>query len=197
MKKLTVFAVITMMVIVLASCGRKNTEDFKKFVGTWGVEHIDYYNIDYAGNPIPNTIESYYFTPGDMQSGIDLVFRDDRSGEMRDRSHDTLFIPVVEADTLHHIDTLLCPDTTFVTNFTYSYHEDDATLYMNMQTERPVTYHMLIEEISDERFIYVNEYENNYVEKAWLIRTSTGTRNSKSLKPVRAPHKPGSMFGDR
>ena len=185
------------LVIVLASCRTKKGDDFKVFIGTWGVERIDYYNIDYAGNPISNTIETYYFTPGDPQSGIDLVFRENRSGEMRDRSHDTLFIPVVVADTLHHVDTLLCPDTTFVTNFTYSYHDDDATLYMNMQTERPYTYHMLIENLTDDSFTYYNEYETNYVEEARLVRLSNDTRGSKSSKPVAAPHKPGSLFGNR
>ncbi len=198
MKKLTLFTAVIALVSVLTSCG---PDDYQKFVGVWGVERLDYYNIDYAGNPIESTIETYTFTPGDQQSGIDLVFRDNRTGEMRDRSRDTLLIgSIVEGDTI--IDTIPCPDTTFVTKFTYSYHEDDNILYMNMQTTVPYTYNINIESFSNEKFVYTNKYLNDppTVEKAYLVRLSqnaSGAKSSKPSKPVKVPNKPGSMFGSR
>ena len=55
MKKLTLFATIAVAAILFASC---NKIDYKSFVGTWGVEKIEYYNIDYAGNPIAASMET-------------------------------------------------------------------------------------------------------------------------------------------
>lgn len=215
MKKILLALAALVMVFGWTSCGG---DDYKSFVGTWGADRIDYYNIDYAGQPIPYTVETYYFTPGDPDNGIDLVFRDNRTGEMRDRSRDTLFVPVymngVKVDTV----AVFSPDTTVVTTFTYSYHNDDALLYMNMEPvvryyirekvddntyvdkleERynPYTYKMQIELLTSESFIYINEYKPNYVEKARLIRISNDARSARSSKPVAIPHKPGSLFGN-
>lgn len=195
-KKLSLFTIAMTLVAMMASCGKS---DYQAFVGTWGLERLDYYDIDYAGNPIESTIKTTYFIPGDMQSGIDLVFRDNRTGEMRDRSRDTLLTGIV-TDSLTIYDTIPCPDTTFVTKFTYSYHKDDNTLYMNMQTTPPFTHNILIEYLSNERFVYTNQYEYDppRVEKAYLVRLSEGTaKNTRSSKPVSIPHMPGSMFGSR
>ena len=49
MKKLTLFATLAILAVMFASCKKV---DYNAFVGTWGVEKIEYYNIDYAGNPI-------------------------------------------------------------------------------------------------------------------------------------------------
>ena len=182
------------MVLGWTSC--ENSNDYKAFVGTWGAKRIDYYNIDYAGQPIESTIETYYFTPGDPDNGIDLIFRNDRTGEMRDRSRDTLYIPVYENNIPVDTTVIICPDTTLVTTFTYSYHKDDNLLYMNMEVENPFTYRMQIELLTDESFVYINEYKLNEVEKAQLIRLSNDTRATRSSTPVRVPHKPGSIFGN-
>ena len=195
MKRIILFVTALVMVLGWTSCGKK---DYMAFVGTWGVERIDYYNTDFYGQPIENTLDTYTFTPGDAHNGIDLVFRDDRTGEMRDRSRDTLYIPVYDDDN-NIIDTtiLACPDTTLITKFTYSYHDDDATLYLNMQTERPFTYNMQIELLNDKNFIYVSEYDKNYVEKAWLVRISDETRSvTKSSKSSNRQRHFGSMFSN-
>ena len=209
MKRILLFFIALSMILGWTSCHA----DYEAFVGTWGVDRIDYYNIDYAGEPIAATIQTYYFTPGDPDNGIDLIFRNDRTGEMRDRSRDTVYITVYNENNVA-IDTIVhpCPDTTVVTSFTYSYHDDDALLYMNMEAlmrfyqrktvndtpqdnfveiERRYTYQMHIEMLTDDSFIYVNEYDKDYVEKARLIRTSNkpaakATRSSKSSsRPVR------------
>ena len=188
MKRIKLFLALVVIALGLASCG--DTDDYMAFVGTWGVEEIEYYNIDYWGNPIQNTIKKYHFTPGDPQDGIDLIFRADRSGEMRDRSRDTLYL----TDSTY----ILCPDTTLVTKFTYSYHKDDATLYMNMQVAHPFTYQMDIPEFTDNSFVYINEYDNDYVEKAWLKRISDAERSksTRGSKSVYRPRMKGSLLSN-
>ena len=195
MKRILLFFAVLVTVLGLNSCGNK--DDYKAFVGTWGVDRIDYYNIDYAGDPIPASFETYTFTPGDPDNGIDLVFREDRTGEMRDRSRDSLAVPVYEGNEIVDTAIIICPDTTLITRFTYSYHDDDALLYMNMEVEHPFTYKMRIELLTDESFIYVNQYKKYTVEKARLIRLSNDVPDKgKAPKPTCIPHKPGSMFGN-
>lgn len=186
MKGIKLVLVLAMITLGLASCSK----DYTMFIGTWGVEDIEYYNTDYWGNPIENTIKKYHFTPGDPKDGIDLVFRANRSGEMRDRSRDTIYL----TDSTY----IYCPDTTLVTKFTYSYHKDDATLYMNMEVLHPFTYQMKIPEISSNNFVYVNEYDNNYVEKAWLKRIGDAKANTptRGSKPVYRPRMKGSLLSD-
>ena len=195
MKRIILFFTALTMVLGWTSCGKK---DYMAFVGTWGVERIDYYTIDFYGQPIESTIATYNFTPGDADNGIDLIFHDDRTGEMHDRSRDTLYIPVYD-DENNIIDTtiLACPDTTLITKFTYSYHDDDATLYMNMQTDRPFTYNMKIELLTDDSFIYVNQYDKDLVEKAWLVRISDKTRNAtRSSQSSNRQRHFGSLFSN-
>lgn len=198
MKKLSILTAVMMLAVVLASCGK----DYSVFVGTWGVERIDYYNVDYWGNPIEATMETYHFTPGDMSDGIDLVFRADKTGEMRDRSRDTLVLSdIIEGDTI--LDTIICPDTTLITQYTYSYDSDEKILYMNMKVTHPFTYRMEIDFIDEKTFDYVNQYDVTveegysviYVEKARMVRYSTETRGAKS-KPVSMKRHPGSVFSN-
>lgn len=194
MKKLTMFIAMTMLVVVLASCEK---EDYTSFIGTWGVEKIQYYNIDFWGDPITATMKTYEFTPGDMQGGIDLVFREDKTGEMRDRSRDTLYVPVIENDTIVDTLTLICPDTTIVTNFTFSYNPSDRLLFMNMQVEHPYIYQMKVRFPDENTFVYENEYDNDYVEKAWLVRYSTETRSAaRGSKSSQIPPHPKSLFSN-
>ena len=98
---------------------------------------------------------------------------------MRDRSRDTLYMDW-NSETEEYETIIVCPDTTVVTNFTYSYNSEDNLLFMNMQVEHPFIYQMNISFVSDSIFVYVNEYETDYVEKAKMVRYSTSTRGSKS-----------------
>ena len=194
MKRIILFFFALAMVLGWTSCGKN---DYMAFVGTWGVERIDYYNIDFYGQPIENTVETFYFTPGDPDNGIDLVFRNDRTGEMRDRSRDTLIFisDIIDNDTI--IDTIICPDTTLITNFTYSYHDDDATLYMNMLVAQPFTYQMRIESLTNNSFVYENEYRLHIVEKAYLVRISDDTRHAdRASKSSLRQRRWGSMFSN-
>ena len=45
MKKLTYLTMVAIAALMFTSCSKN---DYKSFVGTWGVEKIEYYNIDYA-----------------------------------------------------------------------------------------------------------------------------------------------------
>ena len=207
MKKAKVFVAMAMLVVALASCGK---DEYKKFIGTWGVERLDYYNIDYAGNPIEATIKTYYFTPGDMNDGLDLIFREDKTGEMRDRSRDTLYIPVIENKVI--VDSLIVvnPDTTLVTTFTYSYNANEDLVFMNTKNTivesvdgviqdrvRTYIYQMKVNFVDDDSFFYENEYNIDFVEKAWLRRYTTETRGAtRGAKSSQIPAHPNSLFSN-
>lgn len=184
MKKVTLLTMMAMVAMLFASCSKT---DFKSFVGKWGVEKIEYYNIDYAGNPIPASLETFTFDPNDTDNGIQLIFRADKTGEMRDSAIDSLLVDSVY---IH------CPDTVVVTTFTYSYDKSDKSLYMNMDNSaRP--FRLQIENLTSDSFTYENEYGVDYVEKAYLKRISKSTTSSSKNVPAH-PHKgPGALFGDR
>lgn len=188
MKKLFIFTALVILAVVLASCGKDN---YKLLIGTWGVERIDYYELDFQGNPIEASVETYYFTPGDMEDGFDLVFREDKTGEMRDRFHDTLKLDWNEITGVYET-IIVCPDTTLVTTFTYSFI--DELLKLNMEVEKPFSYLMTVSFIDDNTFIYENEYDVRLVEKARMVRYSTETRGGKSPKMIK-PH-PKSLFSN-
>ena len=184
MKKVTLLTMMAMVAMLFASCSKT---DFKSFVGTWGVEKIEYYNIDYAGNPIAASLETFTFDPNDADNGIQLTFRADKTGEMRDSAIDSLLVDSVY---------IQCPDTVLVTKFTYSYDKSDKSLYMNMDNSaRP--FRLQIENLTSDSFTYENEYGTDYMEKAYLKRISKSTKSASRNNPAH-PHKgPGALFGDR
>ena len=177
MKKLSVLTLCALCVVLFASCGK----NYKAFVGTWGVEKMIYqeYNIDYAGNPIQGSMESYTYEydPQDVNNGLQLIFREDKSGEMRDSDIDTLLI-VNGNDSTY----LACPDTTLVYPFSYSYDENESILWMRMKNTAE-TFMLLVSELSDNSFVYENNYiiddENKYYfETAYLKRISNNVAKS-------------------
>ena len=184
MKKVTLFTMMAMVAMLFTSCSKT---DFKSFVGKWGVEKIEYYNIDYAGNPIAASLETFTFDPNDANNGIQLTFRADKTGEMRDSAIDSLLVDSVY---------IQCPDTVLVTKFTYSYDKSDKSLYMNMDNSaRP--FRLQIENLTSDSFTYENEYGTDYMEKAYLKRISKSTKSTSRNVPAH-PHKgPGALFGDR
>ena len=195
MKKLSLITLCAFCAILFASCSK----DYKYFVGTWGVEKIDYYNIDYAGNPIPATIETLVYDPEDIDNGIQLVFRENKTGEMRDNDIDTVWIWNEE---IQDYDSYIYnPDTTMVYNFTYSYDKGESMLYMNMNYTYPYEYTrifmMKVSDLTDNSFSYVNEYWSDYVERAYLKRLSGTPSKSASRNKSPRLHKPGSLLSDR
>ena len=187
MKKLTLFVTLALVGLLFTSCRK---EDYKRFVGTWGVEKIEYYNVDYAGNPIVASLETYTYDPNSTTNGIQLVFKADKSGEMRDSAVDTLWI---DADSC-----IVCPDTTLVYPFTYSFDRSNRVLYMNIDYVSYIkTFKMYIENMTDNAFTYENEYDKDYVERAYLKRISKSTSKSESRQATQHPNKPGSFLGDR
>lgn len=189
MKRLPLIVLLAFAALFLASCEQKN--DYKVFVGTWGVEKIEYYNIDYAGNPIPSTIQTYIYDPDDIGNGIQLVFRDDMTGEMRDNDVDTVWNDA-------HDSYVVNPDTTLVKRFDYSYDSRKATIYMNM--EYVTTFKLEISNLTSNSFTYENEWWKDYVERAHLKRLSD-TPTSKSAtrqgQGRKRPFMPGSFLGER
>ena len=190
MKKLTFLTMMAIAALVFTSC---NKTDYDSFVGTWGVEKLEYYNIDYAGNPIAASFESHNFDPEDTNNGIHLIFKADKTGEMRDSAIDSL--PKVEnGDTIY----VQCPDTVLVYPFTCSYDKNDRALYMNIDYGAYMrTFKMAIYDFSKNSFTYENEYEKDYMERAYLKRVSGTKTKSASRQAVKRPHKPGSLMGDR
>jgi len=199
MKKLKLFATLAMAALMLVSCNKKEeTDSYLSFVGTWGVEKIEYYNIDYAGHPIEASMESYTYNPDDPNNTIQLVFRDDKSGEMRDGAIDTLWLDYNE-ETQTYETVIYNPDTILVYNFTYSYDKSESALYMNMKYTYPYVYSrtfmVKVSGLTDNAFAYENEYDIDYVEKAYLKRV--GNTATKSRQATKHPRKPGSLLGDR
>ena len=194
MKKLTFMAIVAFAAMLFTSCGKA---EYSQLVGTWGTEKIEYYNVDYAGNPISGSMSVFEYDYDDPDNSIQLIFRDDKSGEMRDSAIDTMWINPDENGVFQ--DSIVCPDTVLVTRFTCSFDKSDQSLYMNME-DSPRPYRVVITEITNETFVYENEYGTDYVEKAYMRRISkTPTKSAvRGNKAVRHPHKmPGTIFGHR
>ena len=187
MKKNSLFVFCAFAALFFASCGEN--DDYKAFVGTWGVEKIEYYNIDYAGNPIMSTMQTHTFDPEDIDNGIQLIFRDDKTGEMRDSDRDTIWISQDSC--------IVNPDTTIVERFDYSFDMRESILYMNMEYIR--TYKMQISNLTSSSFTYENEYRKDYMERSYLKRLSDtpASKASRTNKSQKRPHKPGSFLGRR
>lgn len=198
MKKVSLFILCVLCVTFFASC---NKNDYKSFVGIWGVEKIEYYNIDYAGNPIAATIKTYNYDPQDIDHGIQLVFRDDQTGEMRDNDVDT--VSIWNYDTEEFDSYVVNPDTTLITSFTYLYDKRESALTMKMKITYPYTryktFMINVYDLTDNSFIYENEYDVDYMERAHLKRLSNTAPKSasRSTKTTKRPHKPGSLLGSR
>lgn len=190
-------AMVAVAALMFTSCGKTDKVEYSQLVGTWGTEKIEYYNIDYAGNPIPGSMSTFVFDYDDPDNSIQLIFRDDKTGKMRDSAIDTLYL-LNEETGIYDI-PVYCPDTVLVTNFTCSYDKSDQTLYMNME-DNPRPYRVVITELTNETFVYENEYGTDYVEKAYMKRISKTPAKSagRNNKEMRHPHnRPGSIFGRR
>ena len=138
--------------------------DYEKLlVGTWGVEKIEYYNLDYAGNPILSSLKTINLDPSSTDNGIQMIFREDKTGEIRDSSIDTLWV--------EESSYIVCPDTILVKAFTYYYDKSDSLLNVSM-TNSLVPHKMDVKELTNNTFVYENEYSTNYMEKAYLKRLS-------------------------
>ena len=170
------------------------------FLGVWGVEKLEYFNTDYAGNPIASTISTFLYDPYSTDNGVQFYFREDNSGEMRDSAIEELWLDW--NDETHNYDThIVCPDTVLVKSFTYSYNDSQDTLYVNM--DNGDAYRLVISNLSNEAFVYEcvyaqNGYGNNYVEKAYLRRVNFAMTKSTGKSMLPRPHKMhGSLLGDR
>lgn len=199
MKKVKLLAICAIAMLMLVSCGKE--DESNPFVGIWGVEKIEYYNIDYAGNPITDENGNYIdgeiinFPVGDPSNGIDLVFRENKTGEIRDKDIDTLYF---DYDTVTHTyQTIIpCPDSVFVTPCpNYIYDEKASALYITPLHERP--FMMKISNLSDNSFTYENEYAPYYVERAYLKRVSSDAKMSPAKHKRSRPYKPGAFLGGR
>ena len=186
-----------MLALSFASC---NKTDYNSFVGTWGVERLEYYNIDYYGNPIAGSMQYTEFDLNDPNNGIRLVFRENKTGEMLDSAVDTVWTDW-NSETQEYESYIYNPDTTLVTTFTYTYDKSESALYMNMRYTYPYeymrTFMIKISDMDSDSFVYENEYDVDYLEKAYLKRISDKTTKSGSLQVVKRPHKPGALLGGR
>lgn len=195
MKKLTLFATLAIAALMFTSCNKTN---YKSFVGTWGVEKIEYYNIDYAGNPIAGSMETYIYDPNDTGNGIHLVFREDKTGEMRDSAIDSVWL--YNEETQEYDTCIYRPDTVLVYTFTYTYDASESSLIMKTRYTYPYeymrTFMMKVSDMTDNSFIYENEYDVNYVERAYLKRVNNVTSKATRQTP-KHPNKRGAFLGGR
>lgn len=189
MKKYLLTIAIIAMAFGMMSCGKTEIE---LLVGRWGLERLEYYNIDYYGNPIESSIDAEEFIPGDMENGIEMVFYSNKRGEWIDRDRDTFIIKVSVNPVTY--DTIINPDTVLVTNFTYSYDKDLEALFL--RTSDAETFQMNIEKLDENTFIYNNEYKQNVVERAVMRRIDNQNKVKSSGKPSKRITRPeGSFFG--
>lgn len=197
MKKLTLFATLALAALLFASC---NKTDYKSFVGTWGVERLEYYNIDYYGNPIAASMTYTEFDLNDPDNGIRLVFKEDKTGEMLDSAVDTVWTDW-NSETQQYESFIYNPDTTLVTTFTFTYDKSESALYMNMRYTYPYeyirTFMMKVSDMDSDSFVYENEYDVDYLEKAYLKRISDKATKSGGRQAVKRPHRPGALMGGR
>ena len=197
MKKIEVCILCAVMALVATSCGKKS---YKSFVGTWGVERIEYYQVDDMGLPIANTTTTYTYVPGDKDNGIELIFRNNKTGEMRDSAIDTLWMNWNDSTQVYD-SYIYCPDTTLVNKFTYSYDESESVLYMKM--DYATTFSMTISNLTSDAFSYENEYGrdketgNLLMEKADLKKIDSSTSKTTRSHSNGHPVKPGSLLGGR
>lgn len=195
MKKLTLFATLAIAALMFTSCNKTN---YKTFVGTWGVEKIEYYNIDFAGNPIAGSMETHIYDPNDTCNGIHLVFRENKTGEMRDSAIDTVWL--YNEETQEYDSYIYRPDTVMVYTFTYTYDASESSLIMKTRYTYPYeymrTFMMKVSDMTDNSFIYENEYDVNFVERAYLKRVSKAMPKSTRQTP-KHPNKRGAFLGGR
>lgn len=204
MKKIALMISCAIAAWFFSSCQRVNTT----FVGTWGVEKIEYetYNTDYNGNPIEGSMMSYAVTydPQDLDNGIQLVFNADKTGEMRDSDRDTIWYDW-NAQTGVYESYVVNPDTTLVTKFTYTYDKEASILYMNMQYEEGFrTFMTTVLSLTSNEFSYENFYDKDadnrvYVERAYLKRLSDSATSKSAGRKAKQPRPtmPGSMLSGR
>ena len=194
MKKLTLMTMVAFAALLFTSCGKA---DYSQLVGTWGAEKLEYYNIDYAGNPISGSMKTFEYDYDDPDNSIRMIFNDDKSGEIRDSAVDSIYLYNEET---HSYDIpIYCPDTVLVTKFTCSYDKNEQSLYMTLENN-PRPYRVVITELTKNTFVCENEYGTDYVERFYMKRVSkTSTKSAdRSSKAVRHPHKmPGTVFGNR
>ena len=173
------------------------------FLGVWGVEKIEYYTTDYAGNPIAASMITYLYEPYSTDNGIQMYFREDDSGEIRDSAIEELWLDWNE-ETESYETHIICPDTVLVKPFTYIYDESGNAMYITLTNDGDVNEHTLkISDLSNEVFVYEdvyghNDYGQSYVEKAYLRRVNIAATKSTGKSLLPHPHKMhGSILGDR
>lgn len=171
------------------------------FLGSWGIEKLEYFTVDNQGNQ--EDVFTYLYDPNSTNDGIQLYFREDNTGEMRDSSIEELWLDW--NDETEDYDThIICPDTILVKPFTYTYDESGNALYMTMNSDSNVhTYKLIISDLSNEAFVYENVYAQysdglSYVEKAYLKRVGMAAMKSSGNWSFLRPHKMhGSLLSDR
>ena len=157
---------------------------YQSFVGTWGVEKVEYYQTDNAGNLIANTMEIFNYDPNDIGDGIQLVFREDNTGEKREHI-DTLYVGG---------QAIVPPDTLIVSQFTYSFDTNQVLLIINL--EGGPTFMLKTIEFTLNSFVYECEYATNHIEKAYLRKLSDvpDKSNSKKCSNHIIPYKESSLL---
>lgn len=173
MKRISFIIAAVTMLIGMASCGKSNET---LLIGMWGLERLDYYNIDYWGNPIENSMETYEYTPGDFDNGIELVFKGNNRGEWRDHDIDSFFILVSTDPRVY--DTIVNPDTTVVTPFTYSYDNNTSAVFVH--TANAETFMLNVRQLDETTFVYTNVYKENEEERATMKRINESSTRSSS-----------------
>ena len=142
-------------------------------LGVWGVEKLEYWETDNFGNITPSTLNTLDFIPGDLDNGIDLIFKSDMTGEVCDRSQ---------------------PDTIIVKPHTYSLDYLNSRIIVQ-RTDKSFVLDIL--ELTSKRFVYKCEFEHGMFEKAYLERLTETQDKHSGKTPEQRPTRPGSLLSGR
>ena len=216
MKKIALMTFCAMTAVLFSSC-KQTTIDYKSFIGTWGVEKVEYesYNTDWQGNPIEASMMSkvYVTDPDDMDNGIHLIFNADKTGEMRDSAIDSLWFVWNENLGIYDVyrahpdvpfdSSIYCPDTVLIDRYTYSFDKDESVLYLSMK-DVVLTYRLVITDLKTNSFVYENKYYQNvntdnrlFIERSFLKRVSNASSKSGSRSSQQRFFVPGSLLSGR
>ena len=171
MKKNSIIFGLILLTFGMMSCRSGEEQSYKNFIGTWGVERIEYwvYNVDYAGQPIAASFEMdtmYEYDVNDPGYGIQMVYNSDKTGEYRDFAIDSMWFKWNEtyqeydmylAPPDDYDSVIYCPDTTLVYTFKYLYDDESHDLVMKMSNQH--TFMMTIAELTDNSLISENVWD--------------------------------------
>lgn len=126
--------------VVTVSVAQMSVNDF---LGVWGLELLEYYKVDYAGNMVLES--SSLYDPFDVDHGVQMVFWENHTGQKLDK-------------------------TNSLTVKAYTYNVDPVHSILKVNCDDGQSFDLEIKEYSNASFTYENYYQQRQMERAVLKR---------------------------